>query len=381
MAKLRYNSVLVLAGPLVACLSGQTQIDLRTQSRMVDFSKAQSTKPLKTVTALPPTCSVGEMILLNTAPVGRNVYVCLATNLWSVQNAGLALAATQPINGQALAWNESSAQWEPQTIAQQGAAAVESEGNPIGSRTVQNLIAGFGMTNALADTGSKINIEQSVNTALVQTRAMAQAGGSLLCGATGSSAQACSMSPALPAYTRGMVVHWVPAADSTGDPLTLDIDSLGAVPIKAADGLTDPPIRAVSAGRLYPLWFDGTGFRLPAQRYDKVSWGLCAGQDCAAGDTVAVPYIAIGRSRFSRCYIAAGTAPAGTDLLVDILKNGASIFNGIPKLTLAAGQVTGATATFSDNAVAEGDVLTAVITQAGSTVRGADVGASCRLEQ
>jgi len=143
--------------------------------------------------------------------------------------------------------------------------------------------------------------------------------------------------------------------------------------------VSDPAEGSVVAGRLYPLWFDGTVFRLPPQRYDKASWGLCAGQNCAAGETVAVPYIAVVKSEVSKCHIAAGTAPAGADLIVDILKNGVSIF-GATKLVLSANQESGATTSFANRSLSEGDRLTAVVTQVGATVPGADISIACRLE-
>ena len=45
---------------IVSLLQAQTSIDLRTQAKNVDFSSAASTKPSKTGTLLPFTCSLGE---------------------------------------------------------------------------------------------------------------------------------------------------------------------------------------------------------------------------------------------------------------------------------------------------------------------------------
>ena len=69
-------------------LWGQTQVDLRTQSREVDFSAAPSTKPAKTGTSLPVACGVGEAFFLTTAQPGANWYLCAATNIWSLQGGG-----------------------------------------------------------------------------------------------------------------------------------------------------------------------------------------------------------------------------------------------------------------------------------------------------
>jgi hypothetical protein len=42
--------------------------------------------------------------------------------------------------------------------------------------------------------------------------------------------------------------------------MTLNVNSLGAKPIKKNDGIADPD--AVVAGQMYPLWYDGTVFRV-----------------------------------------------------------------------------------------------------------------------
>jgi len=67
---------------------GQTVIDLRTQTKNVDFSGALSTRPLKTGTALPGACNVGELFFMSAAPAGANVYTCSSANQWSPVAAG-----------------------------------------------------------------------------------------------------------------------------------------------------------------------------------------------------------------------------------------------------------------------------------------------------
>ena len=66
----------------------QTQIDLRTQSKSVDFSQALATSPVQTGTALPGVCAVGAMYFLTTAPAGANLYACTAINSWIVETGG-----------------------------------------------------------------------------------------------------------------------------------------------------------------------------------------------------------------------------------------------------------------------------------------------------
>jgi hypothetical protein len=63
----------------------QTRIDLRTQTKSVDFSGASSTKPSQTGTTLPATCAVGQTFLNTSAQPGQNLYVCTAPNTWTAQ--------------------------------------------------------------------------------------------------------------------------------------------------------------------------------------------------------------------------------------------------------------------------------------------------------
>ena len=81
-------SRIAIMSALGCCLvAAQTKIDLQTQSRNVDFSAAPYTKPAKTGTALPTTCSTGEAFVLTTAVAGGNFFICTATNAWAVQGA------------------------------------------------------------------------------------------------------------------------------------------------------------------------------------------------------------------------------------------------------------------------------------------------------
>jgi hypothetical protein len=58
---MRYWRAILVAAWLIGVADGQlTQVDLRTQSKSVDFSGANTTKPFKAGTVLPATCSVGE---------------------------------------------------------------------------------------------------------------------------------------------------------------------------------------------------------------------------------------------------------------------------------------------------------------------------------
>lgn len=69
-------SLLLTAGWSVAL--AQTKVDLRTQSKSIDFSGASLTKPARSAGTLPPTCSAGELFYLSSGPL----YSCSSINNW-----------------------------------------------------------------------------------------------------------------------------------------------------------------------------------------------------------------------------------------------------------------------------------------------------------
>ena len=73
----------ILLPAAAIAVQAQTQVDLRTQSRNVDFSSASATKPVRTGTTLPATCAVGEMFFKLDAIPGQNLQMCTSTNSWT----------------------------------------------------------------------------------------------------------------------------------------------------------------------------------------------------------------------------------------------------------------------------------------------------------
>lgn len=71
----------------------QTRLDLRTQTKNVDFSGALSTRPIKVGTAIPAVCTAGELYFKSDAPAGSNLFGCTATNTWTVMSAAGGSAA------------------------------------------------------------------------------------------------------------------------------------------------------------------------------------------------------------------------------------------------------------------------------------------------
>jgi hypothetical protein len=87
----------------------------------------------------------------------------------------------------------------------------------------------------------------------------------------------------------------------------------------------------------------------------------------------------VSRAEISKCYIVAGISPAGANLIVDVMKNGVSIF-GSAKLVLTPGATSATVTSFATTSVVDGDLFTALVAQTGSTVPGSTVSVACRLE-
>ena len=79
---------MVLLVTLAGQAFGQTMVDLRTQSKSVDFSNLPSTRPTTVGTSLPATCQTGQLYFNSAATPGANLYGCSAANVWSELSGG-----------------------------------------------------------------------------------------------------------------------------------------------------------------------------------------------------------------------------------------------------------------------------------------------------
>jgi len=181
---------LLLWAVCVATAEGQTLVDLRTQSKSVDFSGATSTKPMQTGASLPSTCAVGQFFFLTSAPAGSNVYACDTVNVWTLEGStlapnassanellsssggstqwlalggdiigapnsvtvkglqGRAVGTTAPSNGQVLEWNTATSQWLP-AAGETGNAAYIFVSQT--SLTIPGSVHLFGTANLIVD--------------------------------------------------------------------------------------------------------------------------------------------------------------------------------------------------------------------------------------
>lgn len=81
-----WRTIILLLLPAALSLA-QTRVELSTQSN-ADFSRARATKPAKTGTALPFTCSAGEVFFKLDAAAGQNLYLCATTDSWTQLTSG-----------------------------------------------------------------------------------------------------------------------------------------------------------------------------------------------------------------------------------------------------------------------------------------------------
>jgi hypothetical protein len=73
---------------LISSIYGQNLLDVRTQTKNIDFSNAASTIPAKSGTALPATCNPGEMFFKTNNTPGQNLYGCAPANTWTQLSGG-----------------------------------------------------------------------------------------------------------------------------------------------------------------------------------------------------------------------------------------------------------------------------------------------------
>lgn len=112
--RIQTNIRWLLGVALLVGAGAQTRIDLRTQTKRVDFSGVP-TKPFRTGTTLPATCSVGEAFFKVDALAGQNFYGCTATNEWTLQ-------AASPMSNYSVAFTTQTALTIPGTAHGYGTA-------------------------------------------------------------------------------------------------------------------------------------------------------------------------------------------------------------------------------------------------------------------
>ena len=141
MTKWKLATSLAVCSVFAGTGNGQTSVDLRTQSKSVDFSAAPSTKPMQTGASLPSTCAVGQFFFLTSAPAGSNLYACNPANNWSLE--GNSLTVNAGTTNEVLSSNGSTIEWLPLGGDISGAPAALTV-NKLQGRTVSNTVPANG---------------------------------------------------------------------------------------------------------------------------------------------------------------------------------------------------------------------------------------------
>jgi hypothetical protein len=286
---MRYRQAFFASLLLASAARGQTLVDLKNQSKSVDFTGATTTKPFKSGTVLPATCTVGEAFYQTSAPAGSNLYTCTAVNAWTlqtgipgptgpagangsvahIQNAGTVLPVEATLNFTSGGCTDDPTNSRTNCNgAGISGLGIDVNGTAQGSQPTLNLISGTGIVQVCVNNtaANRVDCTPSLNTAVALTIANSQAGKADFCNSTnGTDSYTCTLnaSAVLTAYTAGMHLTLSPDTSSSGA-ASLNVDNVGIKNIKQADGLTDPTTAQIVAGRPITLYYDGTVWRLPA---------------------------------------------------------------------------------------------------------------------
>ena len=199
---MRYTLVVLAPALLAGVTFAQTLVDLRTQSKSVDFTNASTTKPFKTGTSLPASCASGEAFFLTNAPAGTNLYVCAAANTWALQ-----IGATGPMGP----IGPTGATGAAGPTGPAGAAGLTGPVGPIGPTGLTGAVGAIGPTGPTGSTGAAGPTGPTGPTGLTgatgATGPMGPAGPTGLTGATGAAGPAGTTGPTGPAGSNGAIAR------------------------------------------------------------------------------------------------------------------------------------------------------------------------------
>jgi hypothetical protein len=306
-------------------LSAQTRLDLRSQIKSADLSSVGATKPAQTGTVLPSACGVGEVFFLTSASAGTNLMVCASSNQWTASGAVSA-----------------------------SVLAMQAEGASVGAATTLNLLPGTYVTQTVTCTGGICSYQPDVDTTRISTNATIQSGQLLAVTTTSSSSTTytgiMSLNDPIPAYAANQVLIWnVGSTACAGGAMTLNIDGLGAIPLKQADGVTNLTSAQCGANAPLALIYDAVNslFRGPAASTTvsggsapSVTGGACPNQVVTAISTNGVPTCTTVTGAYTDTSVAHTGVDINTSYQVSNLSNVTNASLGTS--ALAPGAVTAA---------------------------------------
>jgi hypothetical protein len=292
---------------VLACVAyathAQTLVDLRTQSKSVDFTAASTTKPIKTGTVLPAACGIGEAFFQTNAPAGSNFYLCTSQNSWTlesgpgggsmgpagpagptgstgpagstgptgsngtngtngtngsngtiarVQSGGTNLPVESILNFTGGGCTDDPSNSRTDCTGSGGISGlnIDVNGSAQGTQSTLNLISGSGIIEACANnTGaSRVDCTPALDTAFAPTRSLDQAGTdhSIIASSAGAGVTfAATGSPTMSTYTQNQTLSFIAADHACAAGATLNIDALGPMALKKVIG---GALEAIEAG-------------------------------------------------------------------------------------------------------------------------------------
>ena len=260
--------------------AAQTLVDVRTQTKDIDFSAASSTKPFKSGTTLPASCAIGEAFFKTNAAAGSNVYVCASLNAWTlevgipgptgpqgpagatgppgpagppgaigrIQNGGTNLPLESVLNFTSAGCTDDPANGRTDCNgAGISGVGISVNGSALGTQPTLNFISGNGIVETCANNSgvNRVDCTPAVDTAVVLSRSTDQSGMDHFLSSSSNSGTAYTSiaAPTLLVYTPGAWWNWVPDVPCAANP-TININTLGPIPLKTEVNGTLTPLAA-----------------------------------------------------------------------------------------------------------------------------------------
>jgi hypothetical protein len=248
----------------------------------------------------------------------------------------------------------SSNQWTASGAVGAGILATQAAGASVGAATTLNLLPGTYITQTVTCTGGTCSYQPDVDTTRISTNTTIQSGQLLAVTTTSSSSTTytgvMSLNDPISAYAANQELIWnVGSTACAGGAMTLNIDGLGAIPLKQADGVTNLTSAQCGANAPLAVIYDAVNsvFRGPASSTtvtggsgSSVTGGSCTSQVATGFNTSGVPTCNTVTSAYTDTSIAHTGADINTSYQVSNLSNVTNASLGTS--ALASGAVTAA---------------------------------------
>ena len=196
--------------------------------------------------------------------------------------------------------------------------------------------------------------------------------------AEASDTYAITLAPAITAYVTGQSFNFSANTLNTGA-ATLNVSTLGDKTIKKNGGANDLETGDIVAGQVVSVVYDGTNFQMQSQIADEsnvfdIPFSAGYGADGSVSDLVVQDYshVIVGRAVTIEGEVGRlDTVGTDADVIVDVLKNGSTIYSTKPEFAASSNSLTAGV--LSTTSLVSGDRLTFIVTQIGSTIAGGEM--------